>query len=278
VVLGAAGVAALTGWYALSVPRWYADVERVTDLLMLTVGAILAVSMAAVAVGQVDARARLQAALDEVTASAARVAELSAATERNRLARDIHDSLGHHLTAIAVQLEKATAFRGRDPAVADRAVLDARGSTRRALEEVRRSVRTLRADSAPFSLSAGLAELARQAGDDEFRVQVAVAGSEDRHEVPARVALYRAAQEGLTNARRHGRASQVRISVRFDDRAATLVVSDDGCGLQPATGPATGFGLSGMRERVQLLGGQVDVAGRPGEGVTITVLVPRVAA
>ena len=92
---------------------------------MFGLGLVLAVAMAAVAVGEQEGRARLEHALRELSDSherladhAERVAELSAAAERNRLARDIHDSLGHHLTAIAVQLEKAEAFRDRDAATA----------------------------------------------------------------------------------------------------------------------------------------------------------------
>src|SRR5205814_655022 len=78
-------------------------------------------------------------------AYAGQVAELAAITERNRLARDIHDSLGHHLTAIAIQLEKATAFRQRDPTASEQALVDARRSTQYALEDVRQSVGQIRA-------------------------------------------------------------------------------------------------------------------------------------
>jgi len=172
-----------------------------------------------------------------------------------------------------VQLEKASAFRERDAEAAEQAVTDAHWSAKRALEEVRQSVRALR--EAPFSLSAALADLARYGGDERMRVTVAVDGDEHGHDVAARVALYRAAQEALTNARKHGHASAVSISARFGDGIAELVVADDGNGLDPVDG--TGFGLRGMRERVQLLSGTVEVAGgRP--GVTVTVTIPRARA
>jgi signal transduction histidine kinase len=263
--LGVAGVAALAGHYALSVPGWYTDDEYVSDLLMYGIGLTLAISMAAVAVGELEARTRLEQAMTEVAA-------LSAAEERNRLARDIHDSLGHHLTAVTVQLEKAVAFRERDAAAAEQAVVDARWSARRALEEVRQSVRALR--EAPFSLAVALAELARYAGDDRMRVTVAIDGDEHGHDVAARVALYRAAQEALTNSRKHGHATAVSITASFGDGPAELVVADDGVGRTTGDGDGNGFGLRGMREGVQLLSGTVDAAaGAP--GFTVTVTIPR---
>ncbi|HTJ32294.1 MAG TPA: sensor histidine kinase [Dactylosporangium sp.] len=258
VALGLAGAAALAAYYAA------AGGGHLSDLLMYLVGLALALAIAAVAVGEMDARAELERALLDVAA-------LSAAQERNRLARDIHDSLGHHLTAIAVQLEKAEAFHDRDEDAARRAIADARWSARRALEEVRQSVRALR--DAPLSL----ADLARHAGDERMRVSVEVDGDEEALDPPVRMAVYRAAQEALTNARRHGTAATVSIVADFRGGGASLVVADDGVGLpQPQR---DGFGLQGMRERVRLLGGTVDIAGNdPGVTVTVRIPAPRTAA
>lgn len=147
--LGALCVAGLLTGYLLTAPGWYRDMEYVSDLLMLGIGLVLAISMAAVAVGEQRARRELQE-------YAARVAELSAASERNRLARDIHDSLGHHLTAISVQLEIASEFRTLDPDAAGRAMTEARHSVKLALGDVRQSVRALRDEAARPSLSAAL--------------------------------------------------------------------------------------------------------------------------
>ncbi|WP_432843509.1 sensor histidine kinase [Dactylosporangium sp. CA-092794] len=250
--LGLGGAAALAGYYALI------GGEHRSDLLMYAVGLVLALSMAAVAVGELHARTELEAAMRDV-------AGLSAAQERNRLARDIHDSLGHHLTAITVQLEKAEAFRDRDAAAAHRAIADARWSARRALEEVRDSVRALR--DAPLSLH----DLARHAADERMRISLAVDGDEEALDPPVRMAVYRAAQEALTNARRHGAAGAVSIVADFRAGAASLVVADDGVGL--AEPHRDGFGLQGMRERVRLLGGTVSVANAD-RGVTVTVRIP----
>ncbi|GAA3213538.1 sensor histidine kinase [Dactylosporangium siamense] len=260
VTLAVAGVALPVGWATVADAHWYRSGERVSDVLMLGVGMVLAVAMAAAAVGESDSRARLRLALAEV-------AELSAAAERGRVARDIHDSLGHHLTAVSIQLEKATAFRDLDPAAAEQAVRDARESAARALVDVRGAVRAL---AAPFSLSDALAELASAGGAGVCAVDVEVSGDEHGLPVAARVALFRAAQEGVTNARRHAGARRVTVRATFGGAAARLVVADDGRGF--AAGAADGFGLRGMRERVAAVGGDVVVAAQ--HGVTLTVTVP----
>jgi signal transduction histidine kinase len=329
IALAGACVALILAGYTVSAPAWYRDAEYVSDLLMVSIGLVLAVATAAVATSERDARGRLERMLD-------RVAELSTARERNRVARDIHDSLGQHLTAITIQLEKASAFTARDPALAAQALLDARSSTRHALAEVRRSVHALRHEATPFSLPAALADLAASVGD-ELKVIVAITGEPEWHDTATLTALYRAAQEAVTNARRHAQAGTVTVSAAFDQAGARLTVTDDGrgfpasgqqatagrqttasrqtaAGRQTATGQQTatsprrttsrqttsrqtisrqaisgrqtaaeqrtvtedlqGFGLLGMQERAQLLGGQVTIDSRPGTGTTITVTIP----
>lgn len=260
--LAAACLLAATVQAALS-PGWADDPEVVSDLLMFFVGLVLTLVTAAVADGQRRARVQLEQAHRQV-------AELSAAAERNRLARDIHDSVGHHLTAVSVQLEKAEAFRSRDAVVADRAVADARSAAARALQEVRESVGTLRAE--PFSLVAAVAALADGLDDPGFRVAVESTGSEAGHPRAGLEALYRVAQEALTNARRHAGADRVRVAVRFGDPGpATVEVADNGRGF--AVEAAAGGGLRGMRERVGALGGVVRIDSAPGQGTRVTASV-----
>jgi signal transduction histidine kinase len=251
-----------------TVPDWYRTVEPVSDVLMFTVGLVLTIAMASVAVGEQRARARLEK-------YAARVAELSASAERNRLARDIHDSLGHHLTVITILLEKAMTFREHDVAAADLALVHAQDAARRALDDVRRSVRTLRAETAPFRLASALDDLVRAADDGRPAITLRCAGDESRYDSAALTALYRAAQEALTNARRHSGADRVAITVHCEKSRARLVVTDDGRGFSPER---EGFGLLGMRERVDLAGGSVDIYSRPGAGTRLTVTIPHRAA
>lgn len=290
--LGGACLAVVVAGFALRVPRWYAQSADVLDVLMFAIGLMLAIAMAGIAVAEQAGRLRLEAVLgdlrdshDQLTAYAAQVAGLSAAAERGRLARDIHDSLGHHLTAVTVQLEKAEAFRHLDGAVADRAVADARAAARQALREVRGSVAALRGGEPSAPLSAMLAGLVQQPGPGEPQVTVTVTGDEAGLGTAARTVLFRAAQEALTNARRHSGARRVRVSVTLDDRQARLVVADDGRGFDPASRAAPqgwaareGFGLLGIRERAALAGGHAEVDGQPGAGTTVTVTVPVTAA
>jgi signal transduction histidine kinase len=114
---------------------------------------------------------------------------------------------------------------------------------------------------------------------------VTVTGDEAGRGAAARTVLFRAAQEALTNVRRHSGARRVRVSVTLDDREARLVVADDGRGFDPASPAVTGglaaregFGLLGMRERAALAGGHAEVDSRPGAGTTVTVTVPVKAA
>jgi signal transduction histidine kinase len=263
-----------------SIPDWYRDQESISDLLMFFIGMVFAVSMASVAAREEASRTRAEALLADLEVShrrlgayAEQAADLAAVTERNRLARDIHDSLGHHLTAIAVQLEKATAFRERDPAASEQALTDARRSATHALRDVRQSVGALR-QGGPFSLSAALAELAAGLSDDRFAVVVEVDGDEKQFGGGTLMALYRAAQEGLTNARRHADADRVAITVALGPTGARLEIVDNGSGFYPVPS-AHGHGLAGMRERLELIGGSLRVDSAPGRGTCLTLMVPR---
>jgi signal transduction histidine kinase len=249
VALGGVCLALLVGGFAVWVPGWYRDANYVSDVLMFSMGLVLALAMADVA--------------DRERRAADRIADLTAAAERNRLARDIHDSLGHHLTAISIQLEKATAFADRDADVAGQALADARRSVGRALQEVRSSVGTLRAEQ--VRLVDALTGL--------NGVEVRVEGEERDTDQATVTALYRAAQEAVTNARRHGRADQVTVVVTFGASDTRLVVTDDGRGFDVAA-PHEGFGLLGLRERAALLGGTVTVDSAPGAGTRVAVILP----
>lgn len=261
IALGAGCVVLLAGAFTLWLPHWQVEAAYISDLLMFALGVVLALAMAAVAVREQRARTRLEGTL-------AQVAELSAARERNRLAREIHDSLGHHLTAIGIQLEKAEAFAVLDPDGSARAVSSARWSAGRALDEVRASVRTLgpESESEPPGLSRALADLVHHLDGGGRRISLDMSGTERR---PLLV-LYRAVQEGLTNACRHSGATEIDVAVSYDDRGARLRLADNGTGFD---GSAEGFGLAGLRERVRLADGTVDID-TSASGTVLTVGVP----
>ncbi|WP_433324740.1 sensor histidine kinase [Spirillospora sp. CA-294931] len=241
-------------------PGWYSDSEGVSDLLMFVIGLVFAIAMAAAAHREEAGRARAEAL-------AGQVRELATVAERHRLARDIHDNVGHHLTVIAVQLEKAEAFRDLDRAAADQALRDARESARIALGEVRRSVGGLRSQGEVFSLSSALAALVARFGDG---VTLDIDGEETRF--AGGPALYHAAQESLTNATRHAAAGRVTVEVSLGRREARLVVADDGRGF--GSDADEGFGMRGMRERLELVGGTLRIESAPGAGTRVTAVVP----
>ena len=221
--------------------------------------------------------ARLAAELGEANRKlseyAAQVEELATAKERNRLAREIHDSLGHYLTVINVQLEAARAVLDSDRPRALDALAKAQALTKDGLAEVRRSVATLRAaptDGRPLPEAvAALADESRAAG---IATELAVLGTPRRLAPQAELTLYRAAQEGLTNLRKHAHASRADLTLDYRaDATVRLVVRDNGVGAGAADG---GFGLLGVRERAQLLGGAARVRTAAGQGFTLDVEVP----
>ncbi|MFO1452020.1 MAG: sensor histidine kinase [Opitutaceae bacterium] len=215
-------------------------------------------------------REDLERAHQKLQASAAQTAELATTRERNRLAREIHDGVGHYLTVVKTQLDAAAALIPTQPERAREVIGSAAKLTAEALADVRRSVGTLRADAARPALADALTDLARHG---EPVPSLTIEG--ETRALPSAVehALFRAAQEALTNVRKHAGARQA--SVVLDYRApgrVGLEVADDGRG--PGTTASGGFGLIGLRERIELLGGHVEAGPGPDGGFRLRVEVP----
>jgi signal transduction histidine kinase len=212
---------------------------------------------------------------------AGRVAQLAAAAERNRLARDIHDSLGHYLTAISIQLEKAQAYRERNPGEADQAIRDAKQTAQAALHDVRQSVSALRGAESRFSLRHSLADLVDRMDGGMLEIDYRVEGDETDYAAPVLTTLFRAAQEGLTNVQKHAQARHVLLNVQLGDQEACLRLRDDGAGFDTETltdlaaAPEQGFGLRGLEERLELVRGQMRINSDPQHGTELIVVVPK---
>ncbi len=192
---------------------------------------------------------------------------LAAVEERNRIAREMHDTLAQSLAAIAMQLETADALTP-DNAPVQRAL----ALTRSTLAEARQSVLDLRA--APLDgrdLGGALRALAEQLG-----LALSVPG--DVHALPRAVelALYRIAREALTNVARHSRSTSATVHIRRDSGAVQMRISDSGIGFERAAIPAGHFGLRGMTENARLAGGTLTVESAPGQGTTVTAHIPLV--
>lgn len=202
---------------------------------------------------------------------------LAAVEERNRLAREIHDTLAQGLTAITLHLEAAQALAEPKPEAAQRKIAQALGLARTNLEEARRSVLNLRA--APLegrTLPEALKLLAQQFTEETGIVVITTLDTQSRLSSPRETGLYRIVQEALSNVRKHAAASQVQIHLHQTKTELRLVIEDDGTGFEPehVTPTATsGFGITGMSERAHLMGGRLAIHSATGTGTRVTVSI-----
>ncbi len=219
----------------------------------------------------------------ERTQLAEQATRMALVEERNRLAREVHDTLAQELTGIALQLEAADALLEHSPARARARIRQALERTRESLAEARRSVLDLRAGPLERQALPAALETLGQRFTAETGTPVASQLALVGPRLPARVeeALYRIAQEALVNIRRHAQASAVRIELRQASDSVQLIVADNGRGfdieLTSAPGAsvhAHGFGLIGMQERARLLDGEMQISSCPGAGAQLEVTIP----
>jgi signal transduction histidine kinase len=202
--------------------------------------------------------------------------------ERERLARDLHDTVAHHVSAIAVRAQAGLAAMASQPSAAGEALEVIEAEASRTLAEMRGMVRVLRRDE-PAELAPGpsIADLDALASQNHGGPPVSVLVNGDFTAVspPLVTAIYRLAQESVTNARRHARHA-TRIEVRVDAETAQvrLRVTDDGAARAAPLAGGPGYGLVGMRERTHLLGGSFEAGPDPGQGWTVTAVLPRAGA
>ncbi|MEP7191162.1 MAG: GAF domain-containing sensor histidine kinase [Roseiflexaceae bacterium] len=219
----------------------------------------------------------------ERTQLAEQATRVALVEERNRLAREVHDTLAQELTGIALQLEAADALLEHSPERARARIRQALERTRESLAEARRSVLDLRAgplerQALPAALETLSQRFTAETGTP-VTSQLALVGPR----LPARVeeALYRIAQEALVNIRRHAQADMVRIELRQTGDSVQLIVADNGRGFDieqtsapGASAHAHGFGLIGMQERAHLLNGRMQISSCPGAGAQVEVTIP----
>lgn len=196
--------------------------------------------------------------------------------ERLSLARELHDTVAHHVSAIAVQAQAGGVVVGTQPKQAAEILAAIESEASRTLAEMRGMVRVLREDGwDAYAPQPGVASLSALARDDASpAVEVSLAGSLTQLPPPVDAAVYRLAQEALTNAIRHARsATRVGIEVRRVGDVVRLRVADDGL-THPRQGVHPGFGLTGMAERAQLLGGSFSAGPGPEGGWVVEAVLP----
>jgi signal transduction histidine kinase len=245
---------------------------------------IVAVVLTAATLRQLAGRNHLQQLYDDLRRAHEQLRDLHArerqatvTEERNRIAREIHDTLAHYLTVINVQLEAAERLAAEQPARAAEQARRARRLTVECLQEVRRSVASLRAASLEeLSVVSAISRLAEEfAANTGVGVELDVSLDERLYLPPeVALALYRTAQEGLTNVHRHAHASSANVSLAQRDDLVELAVTDNGTGPNGSSGEGGSFGLLGLRERVELVGGTLRFGPHPMGGSRLVVALP----
>ncbi|WP_427887699.1 sensor histidine kinase [Kribbella sp. GL6] len=203
-------------------------------------------------------------------------------TERSYIARDLHDVVAHAVNLMVIQAETGPDLvrRGDDDVLAGFQRIGDAG--RRALSELDRLLSALRdADGVPdpqLAPQPGLAELSQlvaDVSDDHLPIELDLRGDPDGPPEGQQLAAYRLVQEALTNVVRHAKASAARVVVRIEETGVRVEVSDDGSGFDVgAAARGTRHGLAGMRERVRIEGGTLDLRSTPGSGTTVTAWFP----
>lgn len=220
------------------------------------------------------AEADLRRALTQEQALNQRIEELATLEERNRIARDIHDSLGHALVALNIQMETALALWHQDPERAFTTLVEAKQLGSDALQATRQSVSAIRADPLQGQLLAEAIatltqEFQRTTGiQPDCQIEVAQPLSH-----PVSTVVYRIVQEGLTNICKHANATAVTIQIQSIETGLVIRLQDNGNGFRVASN-GSGFGLQGMRERIHSLDGILEITSELGAGCNLTALLP----
>ena len=218
-----------------------------------------------------QANTQLTAANARLTHYASTLETLTISRERNRMARELHDTLAHTLSGLAVQLETARAYQEVDPQAAGRLVDQALQATRSGLQETRRALKALRASPLDdLGLRLALQQLAEEAAQRGSLQLMLELPAELRGLAPdVEQCLYRVAQEAVENVVQHAAAHRLALRLECGAERLALVVSDDGIGFRPGAGVPEHYGLPGMRERAQLAGGQLAIESAPGQGTRV---------
>ncbi len=198
------------------------------------------------------------------------VENLATELERTRIAQEIHDSLGHTLTSLNIQLEVARKFAERDQKRSYEALDLAKQLASQSLTDVRTAIQSIRHPD--FDLKEAVNSLAKQLRQTQT-IEVTVVIEDLNITSPVAYQLFRIIQECLTNVMKHAEASSVRVELKQDSKKLELNVSDNGKGLVNGNNSG-GFGIRGMQERVESMHGTVEIESQPGQGTSLQVIIP----
>jgi signal transduction histidine kinase len=223
---------------------------------------------------QREQRRALQEANNRLVAYAATMEQLAVSRERNRVARELHDTLAHTLSGLAVQLDSITTLWISIPPEADAMLQEALITTRSGLDETRRALQDLRATPLEdLGLNLAIRTLAEDAAA-RGKLSVEIELAETINNLPPEVehCFYRVAQESLENVLKHARAQQVSVHLAQIDGSMTLTVSDNGVGFAvDEVAQNHHFGIKGMHERAEMIGAIFEIMSQPGQGTTVNL-------
>lgn len=222
-----------------------------------------------------ESRDRLSLANDRLRRYSLLIENQATLQERNRIAREIHDSVGHALTAQSIQLENVALWLAEDRPRAETHLQKARGLGKEALQNVRQSVATLRQPPLQGKSFKDALQTLVQDFERTTEIQTTVhLQIEPRLPTDIAIALYRIVQEAMTNIAKHSQATQVTLDLTADSTQVELKIEDNGQGFDPAQN-TTGFGLQSMRERTEALGGLFHLSSQPGHGCCLQLSLPQ---
>lgn len=251
-----------------------------SGLPIFLAGQIFIVVFTQMAVNEEKARSEVEKLVGDLGAAnqrlreyALQAEELAITKERNRLAREIHDGLGHYLTTIHMQIQAARAVMKIDPQKAQDALHTAQNLTQEALVDVRRSVASFRdhpVEGQP--LEKEIDKMLKGCDGMGISSDFKVLGSSRDLSPQSQLTIYRAVQEGVNNTCKHSHAERIWVTLDYTQREfIRLMIQDDGVGSSNIDG---GFGLMGMRERVNLLNGEFNIATAAGDGFKLEICIP----
>lgn len=252
----------------LTRPSWW-NLRHTLWVLAITVGVLLVVMAWVVHLGR-----RLREQMSIISQKLRHSAVLE---ERNRIARELHDTLEQELAGITMQLDLAADCFKQAPGIAQQALQSARDMSRRSMVEARRSVWDLRCQLLEHGdLVTAISKIIEPlVATDHVRVAIRIQGTPVRLPGQIEMNLLRIAQEAVANAVKHGRAQKVEMELRYAPTLVSLSVTDNGAGFATSQAPPTGhFGLLDMRERAQQMGSQLNIDSEPGSGTRVVVEVP----
>jgi signal transduction histidine kinase len=256
---------------ALDMPTVF-GIVFIRSLLFLLIGWIIVRLMKA----QREQRAELARANLELARHASTIEQLATSRERNRLARELHDTLAHTLSGLAVQMEGIHSIWEEDPQGAHDLLDQSLKTIREGLQEARRAIHALRASPLEdLGLLLALRSLSESAAERaNIELDLKLPNQLDHLNPDLEHGIYRIAEQAVANIIQHSNAAHMSVGIAADDGRLTLSVKDDGCGFDPETVDLEAhFGLQGMQERANMIGGTLDIQSHPGGGTAIHLIV-----